>query len=196
MPGYCYINVADPTGWAADLAAVAVHEGTPGHHYQLALAREDDDLHPVHRDVFLAGFQEGWALYSERIGDEMGLYDDGLDRLGMLSSDAWRAVRMVVDTGLHAFGWTRERAVTEMQLRAGMKRSSAEADVDRFISLPGQAASYMHGRLVIEAARDRAAAQLGEDFDIAEFHDVVLSRGSVSLDALDAMVDNWAAATD
>ncbi len=192
-PGYCHLNVGDPTTWGAELAAVVAHEATPGHHYQIALAREDDDLHPVHRDVLMYAFPEGWALYSERIADQMGLYRDAIDRLGMLATDAWRAARMVADTGLHAFGWTRERAVTALQQQAGLKRADAEAEVDRFISFPGQAATYMNGRLAIEAARDRARRQLGDGFDISTFHDVVLSRGTVSLDALGAIVDDWVA---
>ena len=193
LPGYCHINVADPTTWAATLAATVAHEGIPGHHYQIALAREDADLHPVHRDVLMSTFPEGWALYSERIADQVGLYPQPIDRLGMLTTDAWRAARMVVDTGLHAFGWTRDRAVTALQVQAGLKRADAEAEVDRFIAWPGQAVSYMNGRLAIEAARDRAQKKLGAQFDIVSFHDVVLSRGIVSLDALDEMVDHWAA---
>lgn len=194
-PGYCHLNVVDPSTWGAELAAVVAHEATPGHHYQIALAREDDDLHPVHRDVVMFAFPEGWALYSERIADRMGLYRDAIDRLGMLTTDAWRAARMVVDTGLHAFGWTRERGVTALQRQAGLKRADAEAEVDRFVSFPGQAAAYMNGRLAIEAARDRAWRQLGDDFDLPSFHDAVLSRGTVSLDALDTIVNDWVANT-
>ena len=136
-PGYCHLNATDPSTWGATLAATPAHEGVPGHHYQIALKLEDDDLHPLHRDVMLSAFAEGWALYSERIADQMGLYPEPIDRLRMCSTDAWRAVRMVVDTGMHAFGWPRERAVTALQEHAGLKRPDAEAEVDRYCSFPG-----------------------------------------------------------
>lgn len=195
LPGYTHLNVTDLSTWATELAVTTVHEGIPGHHYQMALALEDDSLDRCHRRVYLPAYCEGWALYAERIGERMGLYPDPLDQLGMLVTDALRAARMVIDTGLHAFGWTREQGVKFLEERAGLGRPDAEAEVDRFISEPGQAASYMHGRLAIEAARDRAKQRLGNSFDIRAFHDVVLSHGTVSLDALDGLVDNWIAAT-
>lgn len=190
-PGTAFFNVSDPTVWGAQLAATVVHEGIPGHHYQLALAQEDVSLHELHRRMFLSAYGEGWALYVERIGDEMGVFEDGIDRLGMLASDALRATRLVVDTGLHAHGWSRQRAIDTMVDRTGLGLVECTAEVDRYIAYPGQATSYMTGRLAIERLRDDAGARLGEDFAITEFHDVVLSSGIVSLDALDVLVEDW-----
>ena len=190
-PGITYFNVGDPGAWGPQLAATVVHEGVPGHHYQLALALEQDDLHELHRRLFLAAFGEGWALYVERIGEEMGLYPTTVDRLGMLSSDALRAARLVVDTGLHALGWTRRQAIDVLVERTGLGVGECTAEIDRYIAVPGQATSYMTGRLAIVRLREEARERLGGGFDVATFHDVVLSRGMVSLDALDVLVEDW-----
>lgn len=192
-PGTAFFNVADPTVWGAQLAATTVHEGIPGHHYQLALAQETPGLHELHTRLFLAANGEGWALYVERVADEMGLFPEVTDRLGMLASDALRATRLVVDTGLHALGWTRQQAIDTMVGSTGLGVVECTAEVDRYIAMPGQATSYMIGRLAIERLRDDARARLGGRFDVRAFHDTVLSSGIVSLDALELLVDDWVA---
>lgn len=190
-PARTYFNVQDPTAWGPQLAATTVHEGIPGHHYQAALALEDQSLHEMHRRLFLTAFGEGWALYVEQIGMEMGLYPTTIDLLGMLQSDALRATRLVVDTGLHAMGWTRQHAIDTMVERTALGLSECTAEVDRYIAMPGQATSYTTGRLAIERLRDDADRRLGNGFDIAAFHDVVLSNGMLSLDALESLVEDW-----
>lgn len=190
-PGVFFFNVATPQVWGPNLAATVFHEGVPGHHFQAALALEADDLHEMHRRLFLPAFGEGWALYTERLADEMGLYEDAVQRLGMLATDSLRACRLVVDTGLHAFGWSRERAIQYFLDNAPMQRAEVTAEVDRYIGMPGQATSYMMGRLAIERCRDRAAETLGPAFSPGQFHDAVLAGGMVSLEALDLAVDRW-----
>lgn len=191
-PAVFYLNTADPGIWGANLASTVFHEGVPGHHYQLALAQEDASLHPLHRHAFLPAFGEGWGLYAERLADEIGLYESDLDRLGVLVADSMRACRLVVDTGMHAFGWSRRRAIDFMLANAPMGEGEIAAEVDRYIGWPGQAVSYMTGRLELERLRAEAAARLGDGFDVRRFHDVVLSRGMVSLPALRRMVAAWA----
>lgn len=190
-PAAFYLNTSEPNVWGANLAATVFHEGIPGHHYQLALAMETDGLHPVHRRMSLAAFSEGWALYAERLADEIGLYETDLDRLGMLTADSMRACRLVVDTGMHALGWGRTRAIEFMLANAPMGRTEISAEIDRYIGWPGQATSYMTGRMEIERLRADAERRLGEQFTIRGFHDVVLSRGMVSLPALRVLVEQW-----
>ncbi len=192
-PGIFFLNTSTPQIWGPNLAATVFHEGVPGHHFQAALALESADLHELHRRLFLPAFGEGWALYTERLADEMGLYEDEVQRLGMLATDSLRACRLVVDTGLHALGWSRREAIDYMLANAPMQVAEVTAEVDRYIGMPGQATSYMMGRLTIEELRDEAAATLGDDFSVQAFHDVVLSQGMVSLPALRAMVRAWAA---
>jgi uncharacterized protein (DUF885 family) len=142
---------------------------------------------------FFTAYVEGWGLYSERLADEMGLYSSPLQRMGMLSADAWRAARLVVDTGLHAFGWTRQQAVEYMSQNTPVAPIDIEAEVDRYIAMPAQALAYMTGRLEIEALRARAAAVLGDRFDVKAFHDAVLEAGALPLDVLGTLVDDWIA---
>jgi uncharacterized protein (DUF885 family) len=189
--GTFYFNTSDPTDWGASLASTVFHEGIPGHHFQLALAVEDTTLHDLHRELFLSAFGEGWALYVERVADDMGLYRDDVDRLGMLATDAMRAVRLVVDTGLHHLGWSRQHAIDTMVDATPLSVGQVTAEIDRYIGMPGQATSYMLGRLEIERLRDEAAARLGDAFDLQGFHDVVLSRGMLSLPALADVVGSW-----
>jgi uncharacterized protein (DUF885 family) len=190
-PGVFFFNTSDPTIWGPQLAATVFHEGIPGHHFQLALALEDDALHDLHRNLFLPAFGEGWALYAERLADLMGLYTSDIDRLGMLASDSLRACRLVVDTGMHALGWSRRQAIDYMLDNSPLNEVEVSAEVDRYIAMPGQATAYMIGRIEIERLRDAAAARLGDSFDLRSFHDLVLSRGMVSLPALGAMVGAW-----
>jgi uncharacterized protein (DUF885 family) len=171
--------------------ATAFHEGIPGHHLQVAIAVERTGVHPVTRHFGFSGFSEGWALYAERLADEMGLYSDDVARLGLLSSEAWRAARLVVDAGMHARGWTREQAVDYLTAHTAMSPLQVQGEVDRYISWPGQATAYMLGNLEIRALRREAERRLGARFDIRRFHDAVLGHGSVTLPMLRAQVEGW-----
>lgn len=190
-PGVFFVNTSDPTVWGPNLAATVFHEGIPGHHFQGALALEDDTLHDLHRRQFLPAFGEGWGLYAERLADEIGLYSDDTQRLGMLSTDSLRACRLVVDTGLHALGWSRQQAIDYLLDNSPLGVGEVTAEVDRYIGMPGQATSYMMGRLELQRLRDGARSRLGSAFELRDFHDVVLSRGMVSLPALQMMVEGW-----
>lgn len=190
-PGTCYVNVADPSIWTqANLEPTIFHECVPGHHLQLAGALERD-LHPVLGELEVTSFGEGWGLYAERLADDMGLYSGPLQRLGMLTLDSLRAARLTVDTGLHAFGWSRDEAIEFVTDSTPLTRTDAESEVDRYIADPGKAASYMVGRLEIERLRTVARARLGDRFDIADFHDVVLGNGMTPLTALGDAIDTW-----
>jgi len=193
-PGTYYANVNRPEERTSfDLEATAYHEAVPGHHFQISLSLETPDLPLLRRMSFFTAYVEGWGLYSERLADEMGLYSSDIQRMGMLSADAWRAARLVVDTGLHAFGWTRQQAVDYMAQNTPVAPIDIESEIDRYIAMPAQALSYMTGRLEIEALRDRAEAALGESFDIRDFHDVVLGSGALPLEVLGRVVDDWIA---
>jgi uncharacterized protein (DUF885 family) len=191
-PGRFFFNTADPTMWGTfQLEAVTYHEGVPGHHLQLAIAQEDSTLHPLLADYYVAAYNEGWGLYTERLADEMGLYSSELDRVGMLSADSMRACRLVVDTGMHALGWSREQAVDYMLANSPMTRTQVIGEIDRYIGHPGQALGYMMGRLEIERIRADAETRLGDRFDIRSFHDAVLSTGSVPISTLQRVVADW-----
>jgi len=177
-----------------ELPALGVHEAVPGHHHQIALQQELD-IHPLRaRGTFFTAFIEGWGLYSERLGIEMGLYDTPAKQMGRLSYEMWRANRLVVDTGIHAMGWSRQQAVDYMLENTALSEGNISAEVNRYITWPGQALAYKLGELKIRELRARAEAALGEDFDLRAFHDTVLENGSVPLDVLDAHVDGWIAA--
>lgn len=191
-PGRFFFNTSDPTMWGTfQLEAVAYHEGVPGHHLQLAIAQENPDLHRLLADYYIAAYNEGWGLYTERLADEMGLYSTAFDRVGMLSTDSMRACRLVVDTGIHALGWTREQAIGYMVDHSPMTRVQVEGEIDRYIGNPGQALGYMMGRLEIDRIRADTEATLGDRFDIKAFHDVVLSTGSVPIMTLRRVVTEW-----
>jgi uncharacterized protein (DUF885 family) len=185
--GSFYFNTSRPEAWSTyELEAITFHEAIPGHHLQLALHAENPDLHRVQRELFNTAYAEGWGLYTERLADEMGLYSSDLARMGMLSADSLRACRLVVDTGMHAMGWTRDQAIEYMVSHSPMDRGHVEAEVDRYIGLPGQALAYMIGRLEILAVR--AEAEVLPGFDIKTFHDLVLRYGAVPLPTLRALV--------
>jgi uncharacterized protein (DUF885 family) len=150
-------------------------------------------LPALQRVVYLTAFVEGWGLYIERLADEMGLYTDDLARLGMLSFDSWRACRLVVDTGIHAFGWSRSRAVDFFREHSPQPHANISNEIDRYIGWPGQALAYMVGRTRIADLRRRAETALGQDFDIAAFHDAVLAQAAVPLGTLERLVDDWIA---
>jgi uncharacterized protein (DUF885 family) len=173
--------------------STAFHETIPGHHLQGAIALERRDIHPIGRYVFNSGYAEGWGLYAERLADEMKLFSSDLDRLGMLSSQALRASRLVVDSGLHTIGWTRQQAIDYMLAHTASSQHDVESEVDRYIAYPGQATAYMIGRLEIDAARAEAQQALGDKFDIKAFHDRVLEDGGVPLTYLREKIRAWAA---
>ncbi|MBX3284392.1 MAG: DUF885 domain-containing protein [Actinobacteria bacterium] len=192
-PGEYHVNLHSPTTTGrAETASIAFHEAIPGHHLQLAIAAERADL-PAFRRLSWGhtAYVEGWALYTERLAEEMGLYESDLDRLGMLASDAWRACRLVVDTGLHAMGWSRQQAIDFMVANAPVGRNEIETEVDRYIGMPGQALAYKVGQREILRLRADAEARLGEQFSLPEFHDVVLDAATVSLPVLAARVEAW-----
>ena len=174
--------------------AVAYHEVIPGHHVQVGLARELADLPPLRRLAPIDAFAEGWGLYAERLADEMGLYSDDVARLGMLAGESIRAARLVVDTGIHALGWDRQRVIDFLRSNTPMPHVDIEQETDRYVAVPGQALSYMVGRLEIERIRAGARQALGERFDIRGFHDAVLSNGELPLGALAEVIGDWVAA--
>jgi uncharacterized protein (DUF885 family) len=167
---------------------LAFHESVPGHHLQIALAQSRDDLPRFRRFAYFDAHGEGWGLYTERLCEEMGLYTTDLNRLGMVSFDAWRACRLVVDTGMHHFGWSRDRAVAYMRDNTALSDTNIANEVDRYIAWPGQALAYMIGRMRIQQLRERARAALGPAFDIRAFHHELLAHGSVPLDTLDELM--------
>lgn len=175
-----------------NMPALAVHEAVPGHHLQIALALEIEGLPRFRRQAGFTAFIEGWGLYSERLGDEMGLYEDDLSRFGMLTYQAWRACRLVVDTGLHAMKWTREQAIAFFMENVTMTETEVLNEVDRYIIWPGQALAYMIGKREIFALREEARKAMGARFDIKDFHDVVLRNGAVPLFTLRRLVHEWA----
>ena len=189
-PGTYFINTYAPdTRPRYEAEALAFHEAVPGHHTQLAFAQELTDVPEFRKHTGPTAYVEGWALYTERLSDEMGLYSGDLDRIGMLSFDAWRACRLVVDTGLHAFAWSRSRAIEYMLANTALAANNIENEVDRYIAWPGQATAYKTGQLEILRLRAHARERLGEKFDIKKFHDAVLGPGAVALETLGTIVD-------
>ncbi|NUR05939.1 MAG: DUF885 domain-containing protein [Nocardioidaceae bacterium] len=187
--GTFFVNVADPTSWGTfELEAMAFHEGIPGHHLQLAIASELHDVPELRKHIVNSAYAEGWGLYTERLADEMGLYSGPVDRMGMYAADSMRACRLVVDTGLHALGWSREQAVRFMVENSPLAEGVVRPEVDRYVVTPGQATSYMIGRLEIQRMRAEAEARQGDRFDVKAFHDAVLGSGGMPLGVLDAHV--------
>ena len=185
LAGIFFINAFQPERETrARVESTAFHETVPGHHFQIALALEHGGESRLGKYVWNSGFTEGWALYGERLADEMGLFSDDLYRLGMLSSEAFRAARLVVDSGLAVFGWPRQRAIDYLVANAGLEPSFAASEVDRYAAAPGQATSYMLGALEIRRLRAEAEGALGARFDVRAFHDAVLGDGAVSLPML------------
>lgn len=193
--GIYYINTFDPASRPLHrLPATTFHEAVPGHHFQIAIEQELRDLPTFRRfGSRLAGgaYVEGWALYAERLAHEMGLYQGPRERFGALESEGWRAVRLVVDTGIHALGWTRQQSVDLLRERAGLSRLEAETETDRYISWPGQALSYMIGQREILGLRAELERRDGERFDARGFHDAVLAHGSLPLSTLRSRLPGW-----
>lgn len=191
-PGIYTVGTYEPTGIPiAGQEATAFHESYPGHHLQVAAALGNESAHPILRYMFVSGFVEGWGLYAERLADEMGIYSSQLARLGMLSNEAYRAARMVVDPGMHVMGWTREEAVQYMLEHTAESRIGVNDEIDRYSAVPGQATSYMIGSLEIQRLRQRAEEALGKRFDIREFHDRVIAQGGVTLPIVAADIEAW-----
>jgi uncharacterized protein (DUF885 family) len=194
-PGTYFINTYQPeTRSRHEVEALAFHESVPGHHVQIALAQELTDLPEFRKHLGVTAFVEGWGLYAEGLADELGLYSGPLERLGRLSFSAWRAIRLVVDTGVHAFGWSRERAIAFMEENAALTRENVVNEVDRYIAWPGQALAYKLGELEIRRLRADAEKRLGARFDLPAFHDALLGSGAVSLPVLGAQIDAWVSA--
>jgi uncharacterized protein (DUF885 family) len=191
-PGTYLINLYRPERQPRGMIeGIAFHETVPGHHLQLTIAQELEGVHPLARYLGTGAFSEGWGLYTERLADEMGLYSSDLDRLGMLSLQAFRAARLIVDSGIHALGWDRQQAIDYMSATTAESRETIEVEVDRYIIAPGQATSYMIGMLEIVRLREMAQARLGDRFDIREFHDRVLEDGGVTLPMLREKIEGW-----
>jgi uncharacterized protein (DUF885 family) len=177
-----------------EVPALSVHEAVPGHHHQIALQQELDIPEFRRFATFITAFSEGWGLYTERLGIEMGLYDTPAKDMGRLSYEMWRATRLVVDTGLHDKGWTKSQAIAFMKDNTALSEANIEAEVNRYIANPGQALAYKIGELKIRELRTRAETELGPRFDIRRFHDAVLMQGAVPLDVLETQVGEWIAA--
>ncbi len=176
-----------------ELPALTLHEAVPGHHQQTAIARELEDLPPFRRELYFSAFGEGWGLYSEKLGIEMGIYQTAYEHFGRLSYEMWRACRLVIDTGIHAQGWTRQRALDYLSDNTSLSAANVRAEVDRYISWPGQALAYKLGEMKISELRQRAEEELGDAFDIRSFHDVLLGQGSLPLDLLETVVEAYIA---
>jgi uncharacterized protein (DUF885 family) len=193
-PGIYYANTYDLKSrprW--EMEALTLHEAVPGHHLQFALAQEMEDVPAVRRHAYLTAYSEGWGLYAESLGEEMGFYADPYSRFGQLTYEMWRAIRLVVDTGLHAMGWTRQQAIDYFAENAGKSEHDIVVEVDRYIVWPGQALAYKVGELKIKELRAFAETALGEAFDLRAFHDQVLAEGSIPLNLLEARIHSWVA---
>lgn len=192
-PGAYWVNTWNlPARALYSLPALTLHESAPGHAFQMPVAQEQKGV-PHFRRAYISAFGEGWALYSERLGTEMGIYETPYEHFGMLSYQAWRASRLVVDTGIHAKGWTREQAQNYLMENTALAKHEVETEVDRYISWPGQALSYYLGQMAIQEARAKAEKALGAKFDIRNFHDTVLQLGSVPLPVLQQRIDGFIA---
>ncbi len=195
-PGRYYINLYQPeTRPRYEAECLAFHESIPGHHLQIAIAQELDGIPAFQRNLGSTAFIEGWGLYTERLSAEMGLYSGDLDRFGVLSYDAWRAGRLVVDTGMHALGWTRQQAIDYLHDHSALGDNNIENEIDRYIATPAQALAYKVGQLELLRLREDARRRLGDRFDIRAYHDTVLGHGAVSMPTLGQLVEAWVTRT-
>jgi uncharacterized protein (DUF885 family) len=175
------------------MEALSLHESVPGHHVQISLAQEIENVPEFRKHIGYSAFVEGWALYAESLGPEMGFYTDPYSKFGQLTYEMWRAVRLVVDTGMHAMGWSREKAIQFFRENTGKTDQDIVVEVDRYIVWPGQALAYKIGQLKIRELRTQAERELGERFKIRAFHDAVLAQGAVPLGVLDEHMNAWLA---
>jgi uncharacterized protein (DUF885 family) len=175
------------------MEALSLHEAVPGHHIQISIAQELGGLPDFRKNSSFTAFVEGWALYSESLGEEMGFYKDPYSKFGQLTYEMWRAIRLVVDTGLHSLGWTRDRAINFFREYAAKTDQDIIVEVDRYIVWPGQALGYKIGQLKIRELRAKAEQRLGSRFDIRRFHDLLLGEGALPLDGLESRVQSWVA---
>ncbi|KAB2857928.1 MAG: DUF885 domain-containing protein [Sphingopyxis terrae] len=193
-PGIYYVNLVDMNQTQkVQVAGIAAHEGAPGHHFQIARQQELTGIPKFRKFGGYGAYMEGWGLYSERLADEMGVYKTPYDRFGMLSLQVWRAIRLVLDTGIHSKRWTREQAIAYFKANSSVSDTDIAREVDRYFNWPGQATSYMVGQLKIAELRKRAETELGPRFDIRDFHEAVLSEGALPLDILEEQVDRYIA---
>ena len=194
-PGYLYVNAYDlPSRPTWDMEDLILHEGVPGHHLQISLAEEMQGVPEFRKQIGYTAFIEGWALYAETLGPEMGFYTDPYQKFGFLSAVMWRAVRLVVDTGIHSMGWSRDQAIQYFEETTGQPALNSVVEVDRYIVWPGQALGYMIGRLKIQGLRHDAEQALGDRFDIRAFHDQIVDEGALPLDMLESRTKAWIAA--
>ena len=193
-PGIFYFNAYDlPSRPITQNVTLYLHEGAPGHHFQISLARENDKLPPFMRFGGNTAYVEGWALYAETLGYEMGLYEDPIAHYGTLDDEMFRAIRLVVDTGIHSKGWSRQKAIDYMMANSSKGKTDATAEIDRYIAIPSQALAYKIGALKIQELRARAETQLGDKFDVKDFHAQVLNTGALPMEILEAKIDRWIA---
>lgn len=193
-PGIFYVNTFDlPTRKTWDADGLYLHEAIPGHHFQIALQQELTGLPKFRRFGGETAFAEGWGLYSESLGKDLGVYESPYDYFGDLQNELWRAIRLVTDTGLHSKGWTREQVIKYMLDNSAESETPSTAEAERYVAWPGQVLAYKIGELKIPPLRDRAEQTLGAKFDVRECHAEVLKDGSVPLDVLDAKIDRWIA---
>ena len=193
-PGIFYINTYDlPSRPKYMMEALSLHEASPGHHFQISITQELEDMPPFRRFGGYTAYSEGWGLYAESLGKELGLYKDPMQYFGALYTDIWRANRLVVDTGMHALGWTRQDAINWMKSNSPITEVDVVAEVERYIAIPSQALSYKIGQLKIRELRTRAEKALGDKFDVRKFHNQVLTSGALPLVVLEAKIDRWIA---
>jgi uncharacterized protein (DUF885 family) len=192
-PAYYFVNTyALDTRPKWEMEALTLHEAVPGHHLQISLAQELDGIPEFRKNSSYTAYVEGWGLYAESLGEEMGFYKDPYSKFGQLTYEMWRAVRLVVDTGLHSMNWTRQQAIDFFMANAAKTEQDIIVEVDRYIAWPGQALGYKLGQMKIRELRAATAKQMGERFDVRKFHDVVLGDGALPLDVLESRVKAWA----
>ena len=193
-PGIFYVNTYDlPSRKIWDAEDLYLHEAVPGHHFQIALQQEMTDLPKFRRYGRFTAYIEGWALYAESLGKELGVYQDPYDHFGYLQNELWRAIRLVVDTGLHHKNWTRQQVIDYMLVNSAQSKTQAVSEAERYMAIPGQALAYKLGELKIKELRARSEKALGAAFDIREFHREVLETGAVPLTVLEDKINRWIA---